>query len=220
MPKTTTWRNRIVGYADVAPDQLLANPLNYRVHPRNQQDALKGVISDIGFIDPVIVQQGTDTVIDGHLRVTLALRDNIPTIPVQYVDLTDAEAAEALATIDPLSAMAHHDADKLRDLLDQVSTGDAAVMQMLSELAEDAGVVPPSEFDPNAEWIGMPEFEQPDATGEYRVVVHLANDIDLAAFEELIGGRVPRDRWSVWYPYREPANNRDIAYIGDDSDAA
>jgi ParB-like chromosome segregation protein Spo0J len=143
VPKHSTgWRNRIVEYTEVAPDQLLANPLNYRVHPRSQQDALKGVISDIGFIDPVIVQQGTDTVIDGHLRVTLALRDNIPTIPVQYVDLTDAEAAEALATIDPLSAMAVHDADKLRDLLDQVSTGDAAVMQMLSELAEDAGVVP------------------------------------------------------------------------------
>jgi hypothetical protein len=148
VPKQSTgWRNRITGYAEVDPADLLANPLNYRIHPRSQQDALKGVISDIGFIDPVIVQQGTDTVIDGHLRVTLALRDNIPTIPVQYVDLTDAEAAEALATIDPLSAMAVHDADKLRDLLDQVSTGDAAVMQMLSDLAEDAGVVPPDWSD-------------------------------------------------------------------------
>lgn len=141
------WRSRIVGYADVPPDQLLANENNFRRHPRTQQDALSGLIGEIGYIDPVLVQSGTDRVIDGHLRVELALRTGQPTVPVQYVDLTDDEANLALASFDPISAMAYHDAAQLKALLDEVSTSDAAVMAMLSELAEDAGVIPPDWSD-------------------------------------------------------------------------
>ena len=37
---TTAWVNRIVGTGEEAPDQLLANPRNWRVHPKAQQDAL------------------------------------------------------------------------------------------------------------------------------------------------------------------------------------
>lgn len=149
------WRNRIVGYADVEPSQLLANPQNYRRHPKPQQDALSGVIDEVGYLDPVLVQHGTDLVIDGHLRVELAMRQGQATIPVKYVDLTDAEAALVLATFDPLSAMAFHDAANLSALLDSVSTADAAVMAMLSELAESAGIIPPNvefkEYDESVE---------------------------------------------------------------------
>jgi DNA modification methylase len=135
------WRNRITRYAESDPAQLLANPLNFRIHPRNQQAALSGLIDEIGFIDPVLVQDGTDMVIDGHLRVSLALRDGISTVPVQYVDLDDNEANLALASFDPIAAMAGTDADNLAALLDQTSTTNADVMAMLSELAESAGIV-------------------------------------------------------------------------------
>ena len=37
---TTPWRNRITGSGEEAPDQLLANPANWRLHPKAQQDAL------------------------------------------------------------------------------------------------------------------------------------------------------------------------------------
>jgi len=37
-----TWRNRITGSGEEAPDLLLANPGNWRLHPRNQQAALAG----------------------------------------------------------------------------------------------------------------------------------------------------------------------------------
>jgi len=118
----------------------MPSELNFRRHPKNQQDALSGLVSELGYLDPIIVQAGTDRVLDGHLRVELALRTNQQTIPVTYVDLTDAEADLALASIDPVSAMAYHDAANLKALLDEVSTSDAAVMAMLSQLAEDAGI--------------------------------------------------------------------------------
>ncbi len=40
---------------------------------------------------------------DGHLRVALALSSNQKSIPVEYVELSESEEAEALATIDPIA---------------------------------------------------------------------------------------------------------------------
>lgn len=36
-PAPTAWRNRIVGYGEEAPEQLLASPWNWRIHPGHQQ---------------------------------------------------------------------------------------------------------------------------------------------------------------------------------------
>jgi DNA modification methylase len=138
---TTTWANRITRYGEEAPDQLLAHPLNFRTHPKHQQDALSGVLTDVGVVQNIIVNERTGHVVDGHLRISLAMRQNQPTVPVTYVDLSESEEALVLATLDPISALAGADRDKLDELLRDVSTGDAAVMQMLSDLAEDAGVI-------------------------------------------------------------------------------
>ena len=43
---TSTWRNRISGSGEEAPDQLLANPANWRIHPKAQQDALLPHVED------------------------------------------------------------------------------------------------------------------------------------------------------------------------------
>lgn len=40
-PAPTAFRNRIVGEGVEAPDQLLANPRNWRAHPKHQVDALE-----------------------------------------------------------------------------------------------------------------------------------------------------------------------------------
>jgi ParB-like chromosome segregation protein Spo0J len=117
MATNAPWRSRIVGHGEEAPDQLLANPLNFRVHPKPQQGALAGVLDEVGWVQDVIVNQQTGHVIDGHLRVSLAISRNEPSIPVVYVDLNEAEEKLILATIDPLSAMAATDAEKLDELL-------------------------------------------------------------------------------------------------------
>lgn len=134
------WRNRIVGYSDEPTDSLLANPGNWRVHPRNQQDALAGVLRDVGLVQNIICNRTTGHVVDGHLRVTLALRDGQPTVPVTWVELTEAEEAEVLATLDPVAAMASADAEKLDALLREVQSGEAGVQAMLADLAKENGL--------------------------------------------------------------------------------
>lgn len=93
------WDKRIVGNADVPPGQLVGNDRNFRLHPDAQKEALQGVIDDIGFIRSVTVNRRTGRVIDGHLRIKLALETEQETIPVEYVDLSEQEEAEALATL-------------------------------------------------------------------------------------------------------------------------
>lgn len=132
------WVSRIVGEGAEAPDQLLANPRNWRRHPGAQQDALSGVLGELGWIQRVIVNRRTGYLVDGHARVTVAMRAGQTKIPVLYVDLTDAEEALALATLDPIGAMAQADDSTLVELLSQVSTDDAAVSAMLDRLLEQA----------------------------------------------------------------------------------
>jgi hypothetical protein len=142
MVAATQWRSRIVGHGEEAPDQLLANPANWRIHPKPQQDALAGVLDQVGWVQDVIVNRVTGHVIDGHLRVSLAIGRREPSVPVVYVELEPAEEALILATIDPLAAMAATDREQLAALLEDVSTGDAALQAMLDQLAQDAGIVP------------------------------------------------------------------------------
>ena len=143
----SAWQNRIVGYGEEAVEAFLANEKNWRVHPKPQQDALLGSLSAVGIVANVLVNKRTsdqwpdgdrnvETLIDGHLRVTLALREGHPTLPVTYVDLTPEEEVLVLATLDPLSAMATADREKLDLLLHEVRTDDPALQVMLSDLAE------------------------------------------------------------------------------------
>lgn len=118
----------------VEPDQLLANPDNWRIHPREQQDAVEGLLSEVGWVDAIKVNVTTGHVLDGHLRETLALRRDQGKIPVLYVELSEDEEKLILASLDSSSKMAGTDRDKLDVLISEITTGDPGVQAMLSEL--------------------------------------------------------------------------------------
>jgi DNA modification methylase len=152
---TTAWRNRITGIGDEAPDQLLANPANWRVHPKAQQDALAGALDQVGWVQQVLVNRRSGFVVDGHARVALALSRGEPTVPVLYVDLEPEEEALVLATLDPISAMAGRDEEKLRSLLAEITVDDAGLLALLGDLKGNdpkAGLTDPDEVpEPPAE---------------------------------------------------------------------
>jgi len=160
------FRSRIVGYGEEAPDQLLANPLNFRVHPKSQQDALKGVLEEVGYVQSVIVNRTTGNLIDGHLRVSLALRENQQSIPVVYVELSPQEEALVLATFDPISGLAGTDQEKLNELLSEVSTNSAGVEALLAQLSatgEDGTIYSVATNVPHYQIVG----EQPKTSELY-----------------------------------------------------
>ncbi len=86
------WRSRIVGHAEVAPTELVPNPRNWRTHPSDQQAALSGALAEVGWVAEVTVNRTTGHVVDGHLRIELALalaRKEL-TVPVTYIETASA----------------------------------------------------------------------------------------------------------------------------------
>jgi len=132
-------RDRIKELRRVKASDLLPNPRNWRMHPQQQQDAMRGVLSEVGIADAVLAYETADglMLIDGHLRADVA-----PDVewPVLVLDVTPAEADILLATHDPLTAMADTDATHLDALLREVNTGSEALSQMLAGVASDAGL--------------------------------------------------------------------------------
>jgi hypothetical protein len=136
---TEALRNRIVGEGEEQADQLLANPSNWRVHGPGQQAALDAAIKQVGWIQRVVVNQRTGHLVDGHLRVMLAMRRKEQTVPVLYVDLSPEEEDFILATLDPIAAMAEADSGKLTSLLQSLGKVDEALTHLLNETAQSAG---------------------------------------------------------------------------------
>jgi hypothetical protein len=135
------WRNRIVGY-DVKPaSQFQAHPLNARRHPGAQRDALRGLLGEVGWVDTVLENVQTGNTIDGHARIEEALSkgDETP-VPYLKIDLSPDEEKLVLASFDPIGAMASYDREVLDKLLHEASTGDSALQEMLSGLAESEGL--------------------------------------------------------------------------------
>ena len=160
-----TWTNRILSTALVRADSLLANPANFRVHPKAQQQALGTTIDYVGLVAPVIVNKrsaaewgsdrGIETLLDGHLRVQMALRQGDSTeLPVVYVDLLPDEERVILASLDAIGAMAVQDADKLAELIQSVESEDASILKLLAQCQGEK----------------MPDFDEPGPPGEAKSI--------------------------------------------------
>lgn len=128
------WRNRIVGSGEESPDQLLANPGNWRIHPSKQQEALAGSLDVVGWVQQVMVNRRTGFVVDGHARVALAISRGEPMVPVLYVDLEPEEEALVLASLDPIAALAGTDDAQLAALLESIETDNEGLRALLSDL--------------------------------------------------------------------------------------
>ena len=139
-------RDRIIELRRVPAIELLPNPKNWRTHPQAQQDAMRGILAEVGIAGAVLARETPAglMLIDGHLRTDV---DPTAVWPVLVLDVTEAEADKLLATFDPLSAMAEADAVKLDALLREVETGSEALSEMLAALAEEVGIIPP-DFQP------------------------------------------------------------------------
>jgi hypothetical protein len=165
-------KDRIKELRRVKASELLPNPKNWRTHPETQSDALKGVLSDIGFADAVIARETPDglMLLDGHLRTEVATDTEIP---VLIVDLNDDEADKVLATFDPLGAMAGQDQQQLQSLLGGITSENDSVSQLLASLIDgyESFVIP--EPEPAEELFDIDEQIEKVEDEEYEPTVSL-----------------------------------------------
>lgn len=163
-------RDRIVRLDRVRASDLLPNPKNWRTHPKEQQDALRGVLAEIGYADVLIARETPAglMLLDGHARAEITPDADVPVI---VLDLNDEEADKLLATLDPLAAMAGRDEAALAALIAGINTDSEAIQKMLDDLVGKAGAsssTGPRDTPPGlVERFGVPPFTVLDARQGY-----------------------------------------------------
>jgi len=128
-------RDRIIGLRRVKAAELRPHPKNWRTHPKAQQEALRGILAEVGYADALIARQTEDgglELIDGHLRAETTPDQEVP---VLLLDVSKEEAEKLLVSLDPLAALAGKDNDLLAELLASVKTDNEALKTLFADLA-------------------------------------------------------------------------------------
>lgn len=210
-------KDRIVEFARIPAKELKPNPRNWRTHPKAQQDALRGVLAEVGYAGAVIarrLEDGTLELIDGHLRAETTPDQDIP---VLILDVDEREANYLLATIDPLGNLAETNASILDDLLRDVQSGNAAVQEMIGDLYRKSENPTIEDVLANDEWVGLPEYENGEAA--IKLIIQFRSLDDRIAFEKQaqlpsLGDTQVK---SIWWPEKEKSNVTAVQFIIDES---
>lgn len=138
-------KNKIVNFATVNPSELQEHPLNFRVHPKQQIEGMSGILDEIGWLDAIKVNVNTGTIVDGHMRLRIALEKQEEEVPVIYLDLTEEEEKKALLTINPIATFAKENSDKIQQLIDIVSISDERMKSIVDKYARRNGAETPED---------------------------------------------------------------------------
>jgi DNA modification methylase len=173
------WRNRITGSGTLKVTDALANPLNFRIHPAQQRQALETSLDSVGWVQQVVVNTQTGNLIDGHLRLALAEQRGESELPCLFVELSVDEERLVLASLDPIAAMATADRAKLQELLASLQCEDEAVRGLLESIARQEHIELP----------GAAGLVDPDVVPEApEEPVSKAGDLWLAGAHKLLCG--------------------------------
>lgn len=113
-------RLRELELREVPISALKLSGFNWRLHDDKQKEALAKAISEVGFVQPLLVSRETMTVLDGHLRLEVAKAAGMDRVPCLLCSVTLEEEKAILATMDLLGELAVLDFDRAASLLQEV----------------------------------------------------------------------------------------------------
>lgn len=116
------------------PYSLKANPLNPRKHPQKQRQALHQAISDLGWLAPLLFNERSGHLIDGHLRAQEAIASGHTEVPVLVVDLDADREKAAIASLDAITMAAELDVSGYLSLLKDIAEPHADLVASLQDL--------------------------------------------------------------------------------------
>ena len=181
------WQSRIVGFSEIAPDQLLANPLNARDHPGIQRDMLRASLDAVGWVSPVLVNQRTGNLVDGHARIEEALTAGLTKVPVITIDVSEEDERLILATFDPIGAMAVTNQTVLDQLLDGIDT--RGLDAVIDTITKPVPMLRPENIDEVEEPPVSPVTEPGDIwvlPGKYESRIVCGDSTDPKTYERLL----------------------------------
>jgi hypothetical protein len=188
------YENRIIGSKKVKIDEILFNPQNWRTHPHFQEKALHDVLTKVGWVQQIVINQRTGNLIDGHLRCSLASKQGESEIPALIVDLSEEEEKLILATLDPITGFAKTDKEKLDQLLQEIEQNDTDLDELIERVAKQYNVTKTEDDGTLLRKLGIETEAKTNI--QYGQVWQLGNHI-------LICCSAVKDV-SIWYPYLQP----------------
>jgi hypothetical protein len=186
-----------------------------------EYDKLANSIEAFGYIEPIVWNERTGNVVGGHQRLkVLAARgmDKIECVVVDYDEMTEKAANVALNKIS-----GDWDFSKLADLLleldefnfdmDLTGFGEGEIKNIMTWCPGGD-----SPNDPEAEWQGMPEYDQETVKPYHELTVRFACEDDYQRFAGLVEQKLTEKTKSIWYPKQDfDQCNRDKVYTVDES---
>ncbi len=216
-------------------DKLIPYARNARTHSEEQIAQLAAALDEFGMVGAVVVRDGT--IAKGHgtlaaIRKLYAAGKRLYPAPGRaagaepYPDGTapatdvsgwsDAQFRAYVIADNKLAQNAGWDEDMLRLEfdglkglgLDLALTGfsDAEITTIFMDVEH-------GKTDPDAEWDGMPTFDQGDAEAFRSIKVHFDNAEQVAKFFALIGQKDTGETRSIWFPKKKNLIVKDIAFV-------
>jgi len=71
-----------------------------------------------------------------------------------------------------------------------------------------------------AEWRGMPEFDQPENGAIRQIIVSFDSQEGIDAFSKLVKQNITKKTKSIWFPKREKNDVVDLFYVNSGDDRA
>ncbi len=103
--------------------ELKPHPKNPRVHPDSAIEKLERSIKEFGWTNPILVS-ADGYILAGHARLKAAENAGIKEVPVIYLPLEGAKAEAYLIADNRLQDETDWDYEKLKDLLQELDTGE------------------------------------------------------------------------------------------------
>lgn len=189
-----------------ALDKIKPYDKNPRAHPQAQIDLLAKLMLRYGVDQPIVVDEH-GMILKGHGRRLAAIAAGFDAFPVVTHRGLSEENKTALRIADNQTALlSRWDDEFLRsDVSALKSEGfDLSLLGFgdgeLSAFMLDRVTGP---NDPNAEWTGMPEFDQKEKESFQRLVVHFKDQIAVDRFSELVGQTINPGTKFIWFPEME-----------------
>lgn len=187
----------------VSIDKLIPYARNARTHNDAQVAQIAGSIREYGFTNPVLIDADSG-IIAGHGRVLAARQLEMAMVPcIRLSHLTEIQKRAYVLADNKIALNSGWDDELLK--LELTDIGEAGYdLDLLgftqAELTSLFLETEHGETDPDAEWEGMPEFDQPDKNSWRQLIVHFECQSDLDEFSRLIGQRLTDKTKSIWHP--------------------
>lgn len=189
-------------------DGLIPYINNSRTHSDEQIAQIAASIKEFGWTNPILVD-GDNGIIAGHGRLLAARKLGLTEVPViELAHMTDHQKRAYIITDNKLALNAGWDYELLKLELGELQSdgydlGTLGFSNIELNALTGMQLVPPvdiGETDREGEWDGMPEFDQEDATSFKQIIIHFANEDDMADFAQLIGQKITMKTKSLWHP--------------------